>query len=57
MAPRNVRNNNPGNIRHGGSNWNGSVKGTDQSFVTFGSPEMGVRAMTKLLYKYNRPAI
>jgi hypothetical protein len=55
MAPRNVRNNNPGNIRHGGSNWNGSVKGTDQSFVTFGSPEMGVRAMTKLLYKYNRP--
>ena len=55
MAPRNVRNNNPGNIRHGGSNWNGSVKGTDKSFVTFGSPEMGVRAMTKLLYKYNRP--
>jgi hypothetical protein len=56
MAPRNVRNNNPGNIRHGGSNWNGSVAGTDQSFVTFGSPEMGVRAMTKLLYKYNRPS-
>jgi hypothetical protein len=50
--PRNQRNNNPGNIRIGGSNWDGSVTGNDTEFVTFATPEMGVRAMVKTLHTY-----
>ena len=50
--PRNQRNNNPGNIRLGGSNWDGSVTGNDTEFVTFVTPEMGVRAMVKTLHTY-----
>jgi|SaaInlV_120m_DNA_3_1039746.scaffolds.fasta_scaffold00270_8 hypothetical protein len=50
--PRNQRNNNPGNIRLGGSNWDGSVTGNDTEFVTFATPEMGVRAMVKTLHTY-----
>ena len=49
---RNVRNNNPGNIRIGGSNWDGTINGSDSEFETFATPEMGVRAMTKTLYTY-----
>ncbi len=52
---RSVRNNNPGNIELGGSDWNGAVPGTDKRFVTFGSPEMGVRALTKTINTYQRP--
>ena len=51
--PRNVRNNNPGNIRISKSNdWDGAVKGTDTEFETFATPEMGVRAMVKTLHTY-----
>lgn len=49
---RNQRNNNPGNIRLGGSDWDGAVTGNDTEFVTFATPEMGVRAMVKTLYTY-----
>lgn len=51
MSVRSVRNNNPGNIRIGGDQWNGAV-GDDGSFVTFESPEMGARAMARTLNSY-----
>ena len=47
----NIRNNNPGNIRDSGIEWQGRV-GSQSGFVTFDSPEMGVRAFTKNLYTY-----
>lgn len=50
---RNVRNNNPGNIKDFGDKWDG-MTGTDAggdvaegSFVVFDTPEHGVRALTK----------
>ena len=49
--PRNVRNNNPGNIKVSKDEWQGS-KGNDGTFVTFDSPEMGARAMAKVLNNY-----
>lgn len=50
---RGVRNNNPGNIRHAlGVKWQGAIKGDDASFVTFASPEMGVRALVRTLLTY-----
>ena len=49
---RGIRNNNPLNIRHGGSAWQGAVAGGDRSFVTFQSPEMGIRAGVKTLQTY-----
>ncbi|PHS77834.1 MAG: structural protein [Robiginitomaculum sp.] len=52
LAPRGIRNNNPGNIRHG-DNWNGQKSSqTDISFIQFKSPEWGIRAMAKLLLNY-----
>lgn len=51
MAVRSVRNNNPGNIRTNSTKWVGKV-GDDGSFVTFASPEKGVRAMAKTLETY-----
>jgi len=51
MAVRSQRNNNPGNIRTNSTAWEGKV-GDDGSFVTFATPEHGVRAMTKTLYTY-----
>lgn len=51
--PRNVRNNNPLNIRHTSSNqWQGAA-GDDGSFVIFESPEYGFRAAYKLLKNYD----
>ena len=51
---RSVRNNNPGNIRTGGDAWQGALEGMpkDEEFVTFESPEMGVRAMARTLNTY-----
>ena len=51
MAVRSQRNNNPGNIRTNSTAWEGKV-GDDGSFVTFATPEHGVRAMVKTLYTY-----
>jgi len=47
--PLNVRNNNPGNIKDFGVEWDGMINAplTDGSFLKFDSPEMGVRALTK----------
>ena len=52
-SPRNVRNNNPGNIRKSKDAWQGKT-GNDGEFVTFDTPQNGVRALTKLLYNYQK---
>ncbi len=51
---RGLRNNNPGNIRHGSSAWQGmsTNQSNDANFVQFDSPEYGIRALTKLLKNY-----
>lgn len=53
MATRGIRNNNPGNIRVSKDQWEG-MTGDDGSFVTFDSPESGVRALGKNLLSYGR---
>ncbi len=54
MFPRGIRNNNPGNIRHGSSIWRGmkAVQNGDAEFVQFTSPYFGIRAMAVLFYNY-----
>lgn len=55
--PRGIRNNNPGNIRHG-DKWVGmSPIQTDKSFVQFEKPVYGIRAMTKVLMSYQRRGV
>ena len=52
---RGIRNNNPGNIRHGGSAWHGAKeKQTDASFVQFDEMKWGVRALARTLMTYGR---
>lgn len=53
MATRGIRNNNPGNIRASKDQWEG-MTGDDGAFVTFDSPESGVRALGKNLLSYGR---
>lgn len=54
MTARGIRNNNPGNIRHG-EKWEGlSDKQTDSSFCVFKTPEYGIRAMAKILLNYQK---
>lgn len=53
MATRGIRNNNIGNIRVSKDQWEGAT-GDDGSFVTFDSPESGVRALAKNLQSYGR---
>lgn len=53
MATRGIRNNNPGNIRVSKDQWEG-MTGDDGTFVTFDSPESGVRALGKNLLSYGR---
>ena len=49
---RGIRNNNPGNIRHG-SRWQGMAsQQTDAAFVQFTTPEYGIRALAKVLLTY-----
>lgn len=51
-APRNFRNNNAGNIRHG-NDWLGlSEQQTDPDFCTFKTPAYGFRALVRLLRNY-----
>jgi hypothetical protein len=55
MTPRGIRNNNPGNIRHSATNWQGqSDSQTDADFLQFVSPEYGIRAIDKILSSYAR---
>jgi hypothetical protein len=51
---RGIVNNNPGNIRKSDAAWHGAVTGNDPAFVTFDTPEDGIRAMAKVLLTYQR---
>lgn len=52
LPTRGVRNNNPGNIRHGDA-WQGMrPEQTDRDFVQFTTPEFGIRALAKTLLSY-----
>jgi hypothetical protein len=52
MPNRNVRNNNPLNVRHNPANeWDG-MTGDDGAFVTFKTPQYGFRAAYKIIKKY-----
>lgn len=52
---RGLRNNNPGNIRKGTSQWQGmSPQQTDSAFVQFVSPVYGIRALAVLLKNYSK---
>lgn len=52
---RGIRNNNPGNIRHSKSKWQGLAGvQTDSQFCTFIAPEYGIRALMKLLRTYSK---
>jgi len=50
--PRGIRNNNPGNVSKGTDSWQGEVQGNDPRYVTFATPEAGIRAMGKTLINY-----
>ena len=51
--PRGLRNNNPLNIRHSASRWQGArAEQTDKSFVQFTSMTMGYRAAWRILETY-----
>ena len=53
-TPRGIRNNNPGNLRHG-DNWRGlAVEQTDDAFCQFVLPEYGIRALAKTLTTYQQ---
>ena len=54
--PRGIRNNNPGNIRHG-QNWQGlnpDSRNIDPAFCVFKSPVFGIRALAKVLMNYKK---
>lgn len=54
VEPRGIRNNNPGNIRHG-ADWNGLCpRQEDENFCQFSTPVWGLRAMAKILLTYQR---
>jgi len=51
-TPRGIRNNNPGNIEKG-TDWNGMASfQPDSRYITFESPEYGIRAMARILRTY-----
>ena len=53
LTPRGIRNNNPGNIRHSTTTWQGqAAQQTDPSFVQFDTPEAGIRAISHILASY-----
>ena len=55
MIPRGLRNQNPGNIRHSRTLWQGEAAvQPDPDFVTFSAPEWGLRAVAKILLTYQR---
>ncbi len=51
--PRGIRNNNPGNIKKNGVDWDGlSKEQTDNTFFQFDDPVYGIRALSKILLTY-----
>lgn len=59
VAPRGIRNNNPGNIRHSpGVPWQGqSLVQTDDAFVQFDTAAYGLRAIVRVMRSYEREGI
>ena len=56
QLPRGIRNNNPGNIRHG-ANWQGlnpNSRSIDAAFCVFNTPVAGIRALAKVLINYKK---
>jgi len=54
-APRGLRNNNPGNIKHSNNKWQGASRDqSDPTFVKFDKPVDGLRAMGRVLINYNK---
>lgn len=56
QRPRGIRNNNPGNIRHG-ANWHGlnpDGRKIDPAFCVFTTSVAGIRALAKVLINYKR---
>ena len=56
QTPRGIRNNNPGNIRHG-ANWQGlnpDGRKIDSAFCVFIAPVYGIRALAKVLTNYKK---
>ena len=52
---RGLRNNNPGNLERNNIAWQGMAEDqTDERFITFSSPEYGIRAMARVLKNYGR---
>lgn len=52
---RGIRNNNPGNIDRTRIKWEGmAAKQGDKRFITFTTPEMGIRALARVLTTYQR---
>ncbi len=49
---RGLRNKNPFNIKKTGIDWQGEIEGEDQTFETFESYEMGIRAGARILINY-----
>lgn len=52
IAPRGIRNNNPGNIVRTSGAWEGEVAGQDAKFKTFATPEQGIAAVGRNLLSY-----
>jgi hypothetical protein len=53
VIPREIRDNNPGGIRHSGVVWQGQrAAQTDPGFVQFNSPLYGLRALAIVLLEY-----
>jgi len=55
QPPRGLRLNNPGNIRHSADRWQGAApEQPDPDFVRFTSLEFGVRAVARLMLRYEK---
>jgi len=53
MKVRGLRNNNPGNIRDTGTNWNGlDTPRNDGAYLIFKDAKYGIRAMVRILHNY-----
>lgn len=54
MTSRGLRDNNPGNVRKGPITWQGQLddQSGDPDFVTFKTPQWGIRAIARLMLTY-----
>lgn len=58
-GPRGIRNNNPGNIVRTSDRWQGmsADQSRDPRFVVFDAPVYGIRALARVLRKYNESGL